>query len=150
MLDSAKVGRVVIDGVASSPQWANSAPDLMLYDWLNSTESTYGWFLRDCAAAGPDACALAHASDKDADGREIERRLEHYLDGLWETPRIVITPDGNVGILHSSVARGEPLASWLSSYGTDSTMPPTSAPLPVYQWPSLMAGHRLAVRQGDI
>lgn len=106
VLDPTKIGRVVIDGVASSPEWANEPADLMLYNWLNSTESTYNWFLRDCAAAGAGACALALASDKDPAGKEIERRLEGFLNSLWVTPRTVIMPDGNVGVLHSSIARG--------------------------------------------
>ncbi|KAL7411374.1 TAP-like protein-domain-containing protein [Mrakia frigida] len=105
-----KAGRVLIDGVASSPQWANVRADLMIYDWLDSTENTFAWFLRDCAAAGPEGCALALETDKDASGSEIEQRLTAYLDELYVKP-VAISGGDVPGILSSGSARSRLYAS---------------------------------------
>lgn len=68
------------------------------------------WFLRDCASAGPTACALALETDVDPEGSEIEQRLEAYLNGLWEAPRAIVTSEGQAGVLTSSIARGGSLS----------------------------------------
>lgn len=43
-----KIGRVIIDGVASAPDWANQHSTEWLPKWLKYTEETFQWFLRDC------------------------------------------------------------------------------------------------------
>lgn len=48
-----KIGRVLIDGVASARQWANEFPPEWLHDWVVDTESTFQWFLRDCSKVRP-------------------------------------------------------------------------------------------------
>lgn len=76
----------------------------MLYDWLDSTEDTFAWFLRDCAAAGPDACPLALKTDTDPTGSEIEERLTAYLDALYLQP-LGISEGPSPGVLNSGAAR---------------------------------------------
>ncbi|KAM0746142.1 hypothetical protein T439DRAFT_350818 [Meredithblackwellia eburnea MCA 4105] len=97
-----KMGRVLVDGVASSPQWANQHTYTWLKDWLVNTEDAFQWFLRDCSKAGPQACALAKATEENP--KDIQGRLEKYLDDLYENP--VAVPNGaRPGILNSGGAR---------------------------------------------
>lgn len=44
-----KIGRVIVDGVASAPRWANQHPHDWLHSWIVDTEKTFQWFLRDCS-----------------------------------------------------------------------------------------------------
>lgn len=101
-LDAKRIGRVLIDGVASAPQWANRAPYLWLHDWLSSTEDTYSWFLSDCSKAGPKSCPLATSVGEDPDA--IDARLMAYLDKLYTAPVPVINT-ARPGVLTSGAAR---------------------------------------------
>lgn len=102
MLPPEKVGRVLIDGVASAPQWANRHTTEWLHDWMVDTEKAFAWFLSDCSKAGPRRCALAQEQDEDP--KAIEARLEAFLDKLYISPMAV--PDAvRPGILNSGGAR---------------------------------------------
>ncbi|KAI5479164.1 alpha/beta-hydrolase [Pseudohyphozyma bogoriensis] len=97
-----KIGKVLIDGVASSPGWANLHTTEWLHDWMIDTEKTYRWFLSDCSKAGPEACPIGHY--KGENPKDIDARLEAFLDDLYDSPMAV--PDGiRPGVLNSGGAR---------------------------------------------
>lgn len=97
-----KVGRVLIDGVVSAPQWSS----MPTWDWdregVSSAEDAFQWFLDDCASAGPAGCALAKANDT---ASAIQTRLENYLDELYDAP-VPVTNTSRPGRLNSGGARG--------------------------------------------
>ncbi|ORY92735.1 TAP-like protein-domain-containing protein [Leucosporidium creatinivorum] len=103
-----KIGRVIIDGVASAPLWANSHPHEWLHQWIENTEDTFQWFLRDCSEAGPKGCPLAHSLNEDP--LAIQDRLMLFLDDLYRQPAAV--PDAlRPGVLTSGMARSVLYAS---------------------------------------
>lgn len=69
-----KIGRVIIDGVASAPLWANEHPQEWLHQWIQDTEDTFQWFLRDCSEVS--VSLFAPFPDKELTARFTPRRLD--------------------------------------------------------------------------
>ncbi|KAK4698292.1 hypothetical protein P7C70_g7988, partial [Phenoliferia sp. Uapishka_3] len=81
-----KVGRVLIDGVASAPQWANEPTYKWLADWLAYTEKTFDWFLEDCSKARQSSyCIFEQPADNFPSliGRANELSIGEKPPGSW-------------------------------------------------------------------
>ncbi|KAI0658734.1 TAP-like protein-domain-containing protein [Cubamyces menziesii] len=86
-----RVGRVAIDGVVDADDWANLPAYKWERLWQTSTEAAYDIFTDDCAEAGPSRCALSKSDDEP--GSDILRRLEQFLEDLYDKPLAV--PNAN-------------------------------------------------------
>ncbi|KAK4056851.1 hypothetical protein OIO90_002101 [Microbotryomycetes sp. JL221] len=102
MLPSHKLGRVVIDGVASAIQWANEYTYEWLPDWLVSTEQAFDWFARDCVKAGSKICAVARDGEKP---EQLQARLLKFLDNLYIDGPVAVPDAQRPGHLSSGLAR---------------------------------------------
>lgn len=102
MLPAKRIGRVIIDGVASAPQWANAQTQTWLKDWMVDTDKAFDWFMNDCSRFGPPACRLAkHKGEKP---HKIAERIDRFLDALYEEPMAVYNTS-RPGLLTSAGAR---------------------------------------------
>ncbi|KAJ7694838.1 hypothetical protein B0H17DRAFT_456421 [Mycena rosella] len=81
-----KAGKILIDGVVPADMWSNEHYDsqVLLRLLLTDSEKTYQLYLTECFNAGPDHCALSNAGDKSA--KDIEKRIDDFVDGLQEQP----------------------------------------------------------------
>ncbi|KDN47539.1 alpha/beta-hydrolase [Tilletiaria anomala UBC 951] len=102
MLPTHRLGKVVIDGVASAPSWANDQSHTWLSNWMVDTDKAFNWFTNDCSRVGPLACRLAKYKGEAPSA--IAHRLDAFLDKLYYEP--VAVPDAiRPGVLTSAMAR---------------------------------------------
>ncbi|KAM0787663.1 hypothetical protein ACM66B_003726 [Microbotryomycetes sp. NB124-2] len=102
MLPAAKLGKIVIDGVASARQWANDHTYEWLPDWLVYTEDAFDWYARDCVKAGPKGCAVAKEGESP---KQLQERLLAFLDNLYEQGPVAVPDASRPGMLSSGMAR---------------------------------------------
>ncbi|KAK4047005.1 hypothetical protein OIV83_005691 [Microbotryomycetes sp. JL201] len=102
MLPAEKLGRIIIDGVASARQWANDPTYEWLPDWLVNTEDAFDWYARDCVKAGPKRCAVAKEGDSPS---KLQKRLLAFLDELYENGPVAVPDAARPGALSSGLAR---------------------------------------------
>ncbi|KAA1467695.1 alpha/beta-hydrolase [Dentipellis sp. KUC8613] len=97
-----RVGRVVIDGIASVELWTSVPPYKEHRQWLSSAGDTYQLFLSGCSEAGPSQCPLAEYTNEDP--RVIQGRLENWMESLFDKP-LAVTNSTRPGILSEGQAR---------------------------------------------
>ncbi|KAL0947938.1 hypothetical protein HGRIS_010569 [Hohenbuehelia grisea] len=97
-----RIGRVVIDGVATPDLWSTTLNHKWPHKWLVDAEATFERFLRDCAAAGPSRCALAQFPNQPWD--HIRDRIDAYFDDLALHP-LPLPSGSRPGYLTSGLAR---------------------------------------------
>ncbi|KAJ7473466.1 hypothetical protein FB451DRAFT_292804 [Mycena latifolia] len=85
-----KARKILIDGIVPADTWANEHYDsqALLRLLLTDSEKTYQLYLSECFDAGPNYCALSNNEDKSA--KEIEKRIDDFVDRLQEQPMRVI------------------------------------------------------------
>ncbi|RFU78985.1 hypothetical protein TARUN_3248 [Trichoderma arundinaceum] len=90
-----RVGRIILDGVCDVDDYATGP------GWLTNTvdaDELFDIFLEGCAAAGPEACALARESDIHG-ASDIRRRFDSFLSDLDKKPQPVLLDSGDVVIV---------------------------------------------------
>ncbi|TFY72293.1 hypothetical protein EVG20_g726 [Dentipellis fragilis] len=97
-----RVGRVVIDGIASVELWTSVPPYKEHRQWLSSAEDTYQLFLSGCSEAGPSQCPLVEYTNEDPNA--IQRRLENWMESLFDKP-LAVNNSTRPGILTEGQAR---------------------------------------------
>ncbi|KAF9466084.1 TAP-like protein-domain-containing protein [Collybia nuda] len=99
-----KAGRILISGIVPADMWANEhyESQVLLRLLLTDSEKTYQWYLEDCANAGPTRCALSNYGDSGP--KDIEKRIDAFLDKLQDQPMIV-SNHSRPGILTSGGVR---------------------------------------------
>ncbi|QRV74200.1 Abhydrolase domain-containing protein [Ceratobasidium sp. AG-Ba] len=79
-----RVGNVAIDGVVDPVLWATTGA----YEWgkwdLVDTERAYSNFLKACADAGPERCALS--TNKTSTATAIRKAVDQLISDLYERP----------------------------------------------------------------
>ncbi|KAF7554209.1 hypothetical protein G7Z17_g3045 [Cylindrodendrum hubeiense] len=96
-----RVGRMVLDGVFNTEDYANGP------GWLANlvdTDEMFDKFFDGCHKAGPSSCALAIESDSSAS--EIKSRFWSWVVGLDEAPQPVLSPSGSTIIITGNDIRG--------------------------------------------
>ncbi|KAL7929402.1 TAP-like domain-containing protein [Trichoderma chlorosporum] len=89
-----RVGRLILDGVCDIEDYSGGA------GWLRNTldsDEIFDHFFEGCAAAGPEVCALARASDAH-EASPIRRRFDAFLSKLDQAPKSVLLESGDVVI----------------------------------------------------
>ncbi|KAL7409815.1 TAP-like protein-domain-containing protein [Mrakia frigida] len=118
MISPKKLGRVIIDGVASPPQWATQHKEAFLYQALTDTEKTYQeWFLDGCFLAGSKRCALVLSTDES--GKDIASRIDDFLDELYLAP-ISVVNSTRPGLFTSGGLRAQIMENNISPHGWSS------------------------------
>ncbi|KZT58667.1 hypothetical protein CALCODRAFT_482133 [Calocera cornea HHB12733] len=97
-----RIGRVAIDGIADAVAWSNEPNYKWYRTWLSSTEAAYDIFLNLCAKAGDYDCPLTLF--KNEEPYYIRKRLEEWIDSLYEKPLIVDDPEFP-GVVTAGMAR---------------------------------------------
>ena len=80
-----RTGRVVLDGVVGFSNYYN-------LEWtrnLRATEKAMNYFYSNCAAAGPDKCALAQSGTNAAD---VRAQVKNFLGLLQQQPMSISDP----------------------------------------------------------
>ncbi|KAM3450440.1 hypothetical protein MY3296_006109 [Beauveria thailandica] len=89
-----RVGRMVLDGVADSDDWANGP------GWLTMTQDAdkmMELFFEGCFTAGPWICPLRQPSDKTP--TDISNRTWSWINARDAEPIEATTPDGSADVL---------------------------------------------------